>query len=304
MAVMRLRRNRYKGIDYKSIFDTKSGFRILSPIVTLLAPGPKGEKRWDVIPSKILDNKKYNTIVAVNYAVAIAEEMDRPDLEADIWVVTDGDVTAKPWFKHHLETFKGARCFNLKVIEKCWKNHNYPGPYMQFSSKYLMKGEDIHPINGIIRAGGTVSCASYQLIHHHAPKPTLVFVVGTDMSGDKYFKGENTKVKHGSVWRSVQCFDRVIKLFRDQKYITAYALSETNLMRGDKDFHKLVGATSEDIMKVAEDFMDNRQEVHQIRGNQERILPQGKQKRVLSQSRRKPKSISEIIKERRSKRRG
>ncbi|GAH48813.1 unnamed protein product, partial [marine sediment metagenome] len=274
MAVMRLRRDKYKGIDYKCIFDAKSGFKILSPIVTILAPGPKGEKGWDLIPPKILDNKKHNTILAVNYGVAIAEEMDRPDLEADIWVVTDSDVTTKPWFKHHLENFKGMRCFNLRVIDRCWKNHRYAGPYMQFASKQLMKGPDIHPVTGIIRAGGTVSCSTYQIIHHFAPKPTLVFIVGIDMSGDDYFKGKNLKVKHGPVWRSVHCFNGVIKLFREQKHIIIHTLSETNLMAGDKEFHKLVGAevTPEDVTKITEGFMKDRREMVRSRGVQERIL--------------------------------
>lgn len=235
MVQMRLRRNRFKNISHRNVFDKQLNFKIKTKFVTLLAPGRKGVEGYDFLEKVI--PREDNTIIAVNFGVRVAREFDRPYLEPDIWMVSDTRAIEQviepdvgPWFPAALTEFKGQKIFALNVVERCWKELNHSGPYLSYASKNLMRGGDVAPKGYIIRSGGTILSAGVQgdnFWHEHPDKVTLI--CGGDMSADDYMRGKNTQKKHGETWPSVHCLGRVIK-DRIRRGSNIFTISDTKLL--------------------------------------------------------------------------
>lgn len=238
MAQMRLRRKRFSNIQHRNIFDRELGFSIKTKYVTLLAPGKNGIQGYGFLEEEIA--REDNTIIAVNFAVQIAHELNRPYLEPDIWMVSDSRATEQiikpdksPWFHKALNRFQGKKIFNLSVAEICWKKFQHPGPYFTYASQKLMKGNDVVPLPYVLRAGGTVLSAGIQadwLFHEHPEKVTLI--CGGDMSTDDYIRGKNLQKKHGDTWPSVHCLGKVIQ-DRIKRGSNIYTISDTRLLDYD-----------------------------------------------------------------------
>jgi len=232
---MRLRKERFKNIQHRNIFDETLRYAIKTKFLTILAPGKMGMQGWDFLEECI--PREDNTIVAANLAVILGHEFNRPYLEPDIWMVSDTRATRQivepdkvPWFPIALERFKGTKVFNLNVVEICWKHLHNPGPYYSFVSKAMMKGNDVAPKGYIIRAGGSITSGIVQFdnFFHEHPEP-VTLVCGADMSKDNYARGKNPNKQHGEVWSSVHCLGRVIQ-DRMKRGSNIYTISDTKLI--------------------------------------------------------------------------
>jgi len=235
-APMRLRNKRHKGIVYESIFQKDSKCKISTKYTTILASGPNGEKAW----RWLIDNipREQNTIMAVNFAATYFLEFDLPYLKPDLWVVTDKRAVhqvvppdKKPWFPPLLRRADIQPCFNLRVIEECWRTLKHKGPYFTFPCKRLMLGEDIKPHSDVIRPGGSVSCSGLQIWDKIVVRPDpICLICGADMSGDKYARGSNVLKKHGEVWRSCHVLGKMIQYLQQLHKRKIYTISESKLV--------------------------------------------------------------------------
>ena len=232
---MRLRRDRYKNIQHRNIFDKALRYAVKTKFLTILAPGKMGMQGWDFLEECI--PREDNTIVAANFAVVLGHEFKRPYLEPDIWMVSDTKAIkqvvapdTKPWFPGALERFQGTRVFNLNVVEICWKKLKHGGPYLSFASKSLMRGDDVAPKGYIIRAGGSITSGIVQFdnFFHKHPEP-VTLICGADMSKDDYARGKNVTKQHGDVWSSVHCLGRVIQ-DRMKRGSNIFTISDTKLI--------------------------------------------------------------------------
>lgn len=239
---IRLRSRRFKNIQCYSLLHSLKGINrieIKTKFTTILAAGPNGIPAWDFLIEKIpLED---NTIIAVNYAVVFHEKFHNEYLKPDLWFVTDARAVGQivppetvPWFPDALARALVNNiklCFNMKVVEKIWKELQIGGPYYTFISKKQMKApDDVAPDRQVIRPGGTVTCSTAQAWDKLATHPERILLIcGCDLSGDDYAIGKNTQKEHGETWHnSVKCLGGMIG-YLNRKREQVFVISKTKL---------------------------------------------------------------------------
>lgn len=162
----------------------KLGWKFPSDKVYVLATGPNGFDHYERIP-------KDAWVIGVNKAISINDVRRAP---VSIWLCADGTLPEQDWFKgivnavihdvwplslSHLPT----PCFSTGTLLD-----TYPDvPYYFTHGHTLREPPKFTPLEGLLRAGGSISGQAMQLAYWLGAK--RIVLVGVDMVGSTYFDG-------------------------------------------------------------------------------------------------------------------
>ncbi|HYK01026.1 MAG TPA: hypothetical protein VE974_04670 [Thermoanaerobaculia bacterium] len=188
-----------------------SDFR-LPERVCIVAPGPNGHGHYDAIPVDC-------HVIAVSKAVLI------PGLRAGVWLMNH---TQQDWFAEADARFDGVCVFGSRAVEEAPTLTPKKACYVYDCAGEPLHEERVHPVDGFIRMGASVSACAVQLAYNFGARELVL--CGVDMSGDAYFDGtQNVHPSHGDPWPAAARLDRLLRWMRDERGIAISTVTPTRL---------------------------------------------------------------------------
>jgi hypothetical protein len=188
----------------------ESGFR-LPPTVCIVAPGPNGCGHYREIPPDIY-------VIAVSKAVLI------PSIRPRLWMMNH---VQQRWYPQADQSFRGVRVFGGPAARELNPPADETWYFFDFPDEHLSP-DRLVPIDGCIRAGGSVTGCALQLAYNFGA--TTILLCGADMSGDGYWDGsENPQPAHGSTWPAARCLSLLARWMMDEKGVEIATLSPTRI---------------------------------------------------------------------------
>ena len=166
----------------KSCDILKLGWKFPSETVYVLATGPNGNDHYKRIPDDAW-------VIGVNKAIEIYFRNRTP---TSIWLCADGTLPEQEWFTKTVngiiqnvaalsDNHIATPCFDSGALLKTYPD----APYYFTHGHTLRESPKFQPIEGVLRAGGSISGQAMQLAYWLGAK--RIVLVGVDMTGSKYF---------------------------------------------------------------------------------------------------------------------
>jgi hypothetical protein len=211
---------------YPDIFG--SPFQLPSK-VCIVAPGPNGRDHYAAIPDDF-------------YQIAVAKAVLIPGLSPAVWVMNHAD---QDWFDEADRAFNGIRIFGDATFEnsavraaensavRAAENRAVRAAHTGERYSFTPPAQDLspdmlHPVDGCIRVGATVSGCALQVAYNFGAREVLL--CGVDMSGDNYWDGtSNVQPMHGPVWNASRSMNQLIHWMTHEKGLKIRTLSPTRL---------------------------------------------------------------------------
>ena len=181
--------------------------------VCIVAPGPRGFGHYRRIPKCVC-------VIAVGKAVMI------PGVRADVWMMSHAH---QGWFETANRSFSGLRVFGDVALKDRPEVADLPDCYGFKPIEPVLDPDEVLPIDGVIRCGGTTLGCAVQLAYNFGAEEILL--CGADLSGDRYWDGTcNVQPQgHGTTWPAVARLNPLLRWMMHDRGIRIAALSPTRL---------------------------------------------------------------------------